>query len=179
MATIDCICPPKAGETRHPGGDTVTLRERLDFVAGRTARNIVRVMRGDNTETQYIVASITEWLMLTAIASWSVVDAKGKPVEPTQDNIREYLLPNDLAADAVANEVDAAFMEAVLAPLANEASKSLPDTPTEESTSQTNGSSPKPRKPSKPSSTTTTRTDGIISISSPPGGGSSSSLSSA
>ena len=51
MVKIECVCPPKAGgEKRHPDGDTVTLRERLDFRAAVTVRNAIVVLKQDDPD---------------------------------------------------------------------------------------------------------------------------------
>ena len=39
MVAIPCICLPDG--TRHPSGDTVELREKLDFTAALAARNTI------------------------------------------------------------------------------------------------------------------------------------------
>ena len=41
MVRIPCLCPPKGDDVRHPAGDTVTLRDKLDFVSALAARNII------------------------------------------------------------------------------------------------------------------------------------------
>lgn len=192
MANIECICPPKAdGTTRHPNGDTVTLREGLDFVGLTTARNVVLQMRTERgANSPEITAAVTEAYLLHGITSWTVVDADGDKVPPTKDAIRDYLLSRPMVAMAVGDEADGLYsstlMEA-LDPLVKPASGLSPDTQTEPSTSaptqmlasETSGSgrSEKPRKGSKRSSTSTTRTDGIVTISRPRDGDSNSSQS--
>lgn len=157
---IPCICPPKGDEVRHPAGDTVTLRDRLDFRAATTARNTVAMMKqeDDDVSTAEILAALTEVYLLQGIASWSVVDARGKAVEPNKHTIREYLLSNPDVAMLVGDEADGLYSEAVIAPLVARASTSSQPSPTPASTSRTNGSGPKHRTPSKRSSTITTLT---------------------
>lgn len=190
MATIDCICPPKAdGQTRHPDGDTVTLRERLDFRSALTVVDAIKLARGDEDMTAAdIYAAMTETYLLLGIESWTVTDAKGKPLPTTRANIRSVLLENISAAMVVAEEADETYAEMIV-PLAMRGSQSSPDTPTEDSTSaptptlsstrQKAGRSPSRPKPSKRSSITTSRTDGIVTITPSQDGDSSSSLSSA
>lgn len=158
---IPCICPPKADEVRHPAGDTITLRERLDFRAALAARNAIALAQGEGEDTAGILAALTETYLILGIESWSVVDAKGKAVPVNRQTITEYLLSNiDVAMD-VADAADDLYREAVVGPLLARASTSSPDTQTPDSTSATNGSGPKPPKPSKRSSTTTTQTADI------------------
>lgn len=179
MATVDCICPPnKAGETRHPDGDTIELRERLDFASGRTARNFIAMGKQEDKATAEIMTDLTQWYMLAGIRTWTVVDAYGKPVEPNRITIPEYLFSHPEAAEIVGDEADDLYSEAVIAPLVVRGSSSMPPMPMGGSTSATNGSSSKPPKPSKRSSTTTTPTDDIETTSLSLVGASSSSLNS-
>ena len=171
MAQIDCICPPKAdGEPRHPSGDTVTLRERLGFRGLSTARNVVlqeRSERGANAPG--IAAGVTEAYLVYGIASWTLVDDKGKAVEPTRDAILDLLDAHPDIAIAIGDEADALYSPALyesLEPLLAAESISSQPTPTDGPTSpQTSTSVPKRRKHSKRSSTSITRTDGIVTIS--------------
>jgi hypothetical protein len=180
MVNVECLCPPTpAGETRHPDGDTIELHERLDFRSALTARNTIVMLNQEAAETPEIMAALTETYLLLGIASWSVVDAKGKAVEPNKATIREYLLSRPDTAMAVGDAADALYSDAVLLPLVARVSNSSPGTPTNGSTSRTNGSAPKRPKRSKPSSTSTTPTGVIVTTSSPPDGVSSSSQSSA
>lgn len=182
MVTIPCPCPPTAdGEPRHADGDTVELRERLDFAAGRTARNIIAIGKAEGTGTAQIMTELTGWYIVSGIASWTVVDAKGKPVEPDAETIHRLILdnPDTSAAEAIGDACDDLYSERVISPLLVRGSTSSPDMPTNGSTSLTTGSTSKPRKPSKPSSTTTTPTADIVTISPSRDGVSSSSQKSA
>ncbi len=158
---IPCICPLKDGQTRHEAGDTVTLHERLDFRAATTARNTVAMMKqeDDDVSTAEILAGLTEVYLLLGIASWSVVDDRGKAVEPNKQTIRQYLLSNPDVAMLVGDAADELYSDSVIAPLVARASMSSQPTPMPASTSRTNGSGPKNRTRSKPSSTITTLTD--------------------
>ncbi len=156
---IECICPPKAGQPRHPDGDTVELRERLDFAAGRTARNIIKLGKAEELSTPEIMTQLTDWYLLAGIRTWSVVDEKGKPVDVNRAAIEHYLYANEGAREALSDEADQMYSEAVTAPLVQEAWRPSPTTPTSASTSATNGSTPKSLKPSKRSSTITSLTD--------------------
>src|SRR5688572_6057575 len=177
--TIPCLCPPDG--VRHPSGDTVQLREKLDFTAALAARNtIIHAKTNDpGMSIAEVQALLTELYLLSGIESWSVKDEKGKALEPNRTAIREHLLTNIGAAVLVADAADELYAEAVMLPLLEKASTSSPPTPEAPSTSPTTGSSPEPRKPSKRSSTSTTPTD-VIEVTSPSlVGGSRSSPSSA
>jgi hypothetical protein len=183
MATIGCICPaPRDGaSSRHPDGDTVTLRERLDFRQSLTARNAFLVLKAEDPDasTAEVLAVLTETYLLLGIESWTLEDARGKPVPVSKAAIREMLLSHPDAAMVVGDEADALYSEAIISPLVARALSSSPTTPTSASTSATSGPSPKRRRPSKRSSTSTTQTDGIVRISPSPDGDSSSWPSSA
>lgn len=160
MAEIECICPAKPdGSPRHPEGDTVTLRETLGFVQATTVRNRMALMTGeDHITASDILAGLTETYLFVGIESWTLVDAKGKPVPVTRGNIVDLLLSHPLVAMKVGDEADELYSGAVVLPLLGMASGSLPSTPVDGSTSAQTDSPKQPPKPSKPSSTTTTRT---------------------
>jgi hypothetical protein len=181
MATIACICPPRDGASRHPDGDTVTLRDKLDFRGSLTARNAFLVLKAEDPDatTAEVLAVLTETYLLLGIESWTLVDAKGKAVPVTKAAIRDLLLSHPDAAMTVGDEADALYSEAVISPLVARASTSSPTTPTAVSTSATSGPSPRRPRRSKPSSTASTRTAGIVQISPSPAGDSSSWPSSA
>ena len=169
MATIECLCPPtKAGDVRHPDGDTVTLREKLDFRSALTARNVFVLLKSEDPDvsTGEIMAALTETYLLTGIASWSLQDEKGKPLPVSRQAIRDILLTNQEAAMTVGDEADELYSEAVIVPLVARALKSSLDTPINGSTSPTNGSGLKRPRQSKPSSTITSLTDDTETISS-------------
>ena len=179
---IECICPPRAdGEPRHPAGDTVTLRERLDFRAALTARNTMILLKTEDPDagTAEILAALTETYLLVGVESWSLVDAKGKPVEVSKAAIRECLLSHPDVAMTVGNAADELYSASVILPLVALARTSSPPTPTTESTSPPRRSSAKRPRPSRPSSITPFRTDVTVTTSALPVGVSSSSQSSA
>ena len=174
MAVILCVCPDKAdGSTRHPDGDTVTLREKLDFRSALTARNTVILIKQDDDQASVadILAALTEVYLLVGIKSWTLVDAKGKAIEPNRNTIRAFMDDFPDEAMQVGDEADALYSEAVITPLVARASTFSPPTPITGSTSATNGASPVPRKPRKPSSITTTPMGGTEKMSASPGGG--------
>lgn len=171
---VDCLCPPNAaGEVRHPDGDTVTLRDKLDLRASLGIRNVAILAReGDpDAANGEILAVLTEGYILAGVVAWSIVDAHGKPTEPTRAAIRETILARPDVGIVVADAADTLYMDTVL-PLVVRASISSPATPTDGSTSPTNGSPPAPRKRSKRSSTTTSPTAAIETTSPSPAGAS-------
>lgn len=179
MANIDCVCPPKAdGEPRHPDGDTVTLRERLDFPAATAINYALRQAREEDPDVDgaTMLAVMSEKYLLFGIESWSIVDEKGKPLEVTKPNIRSVLLTRDLVALApIVNEADVIYQPQVLAPLVAAAQKSSSSTPTEPLTSPPTDSPVPLQKRSKRSSTSTIPTADTEMTSQSPDGGSSSS----
>jgi len=179
---ISCPCPTAGGDLRHPEGDTVVLRDRLDFRQATTIRKAIGLQSEDGAaDPAEILAVMTEWYCLLGIESWTLVDVRGKPVPVSRTSIREQLLDNVDAIDQVTDVADAAdglYMQAVLLPLLVRASKSSPTGQTEPSTSPPKASTAKSRKPSRPSSITSTPTDDIEATSSSLAGVSSISRSS-
>lgn len=174
MATIECACP---GDVRHPDGDVVTLRERLDFRSALTARNAIVVLKSEDPDASpgEILAALTETYLLVGIESWTLVDARGKPVPVSKAAIRALMDEHQESAMAIGDEADGLYNEAVIGPLVRRASTSSPPTPIGRSTSARSGGAP--RKRSKPSSTTASPTAVTERMSASPGGGSSSSRS--
>lgn len=181
MVTIDCICPPKAdGGARHPDGDTVTLRERLDFRAALTARNTIVLLKTEDPDASAaeVLAALTEMYLLLGVEAWSIVDAKNHPVAVSKAAVRELLLGNPDAAMTVGDAADALYSQAVILPLLARAQTSSPRTRTGGSTSATKRSSAKRPTPLRRSSTTTTPTVATEATSDSLDGDFSSSLSS-
>lgn len=178
---IPCICPARPdGEQRHPDGDTVALRDVLDFRTTTVLRQSVKWLKTEDPEATVpeVLAMLTEAYLVHCIESWTVVDAKGKAVGPSHQAIRDLLLPTDSAA-IVGDVADSLYSERVLLPLLAQGSTSSPPSSTSDSTSATTGSGQKPLKPSKPSSTTSSPTAGTAPIPRSPDGDFSSSPSSA
>jgi hypothetical protein len=178
MVAVACLCPPKAtGEVRHPAGDEITLRERLDFRAALTARNTMVLLKEEDPDVSSaeVLAALTETYLVLGIESWSLVDAKGKPVPLSKVAIRELLLTKPDVAMEVGDAADALYSAAVILPLLARAQNSSPPMPTNGSTSARTPSSPKPPKPSKRSSITTIPT-AVTGKTSPSPVGASSSL---
>ena len=181
---IDCICPPRDGEIRHPDGDNITLRDRLGFRAVEAIRTEVSIFGLTEPDAAFsdTLAIFSEGYVLHGIESWTLEEdgPKGKPepIAPSRANIRAYILDNVHVADVVSTAADAIYAEAVILPLLTRASSSSPGTPTPKSTSRKPRTSAKRQTPSKPSSTTTTPTADIVRITVSQGGDSNSSPSS-
>ncbi len=176
---ITCICPPKGDATRHPDGDTINLRDKLDFRAVATIRWAIAIAQETDPDASLAeqFGIITEHYVLEGVESWSLVDDKGKPVEVTKKEIRERLLPHPQAQ--LIGDAAEALYQAVMLPLLRGESMSSPPTPTTESTSPTTGSSEKAPRPLRRSSTSTSRTAATETTSTSLDGVSSSSQSSA
>lgn len=178
IVTIECICPPKGDDVRHPEGDSITLRERLDFRTTVTIQKSVMFLGTDPSNPE-IMATLTEAYLLYGIESWTLQDSRGKAIPPSRAAIEEHLLSNVEAALVVADAADDLYQETVLLPLLLRASKSSETSPTTGSTSRPTSSRPVPLTRSKRSSTTTSRTGAIATTSESPDGDSSSSPTSA
>ncbi len=175
--TITCPCPG----TPHPDGDTVTLRERLDFRGALAVRNnigIARAEAGEDLDTADVLAVLSEGYLLHGITAWTLVGDDGKPVGVSRAAIRERILERTDLAYLLADAADDLYAEQVVLPLVARASMSSPPTPTGPSTSPKRPSSSTRRTPSSPSSIASIPTAGTATTSSPPDGGSSSSPSS-
>lgn len=158
MAHIDCVCPPTAdGQTRHPAGDTVTLRETLSFRDAVAMRNEVGLLWANEPEPSVadILATLTEAYIVYGVIAWTLVDEENVAIPVTRAAIRSRFLTHFAAAMTVGEEADELYGAAVVLPLLLRASNSSPPTPTEGSTSAPTDSPPTPRKPSSRSSTTT------------------------
>lgn len=182
MVQVACLCPPRAdGTPRHPDGDEITLRERLDFRGAATVRNSIALLKSADPDASFaeVLAVLTEQYILAGVTLWTVLDADGKPLPVTKPNLRSLLLANDVAATLVGDVADGLYSEQILGPLVQAASRSLPPTPTDESTSPATDSPSESPTPSSPSSTTITPTADIARIGSPRAGDSNSLPSSA
>lgn len=175
---IRCICPPTEEGPRHEQ-DTVTLRDKLDFLAATAIRKATGFAESDDEtgRAAEIYARLTEGYVLFGIEGWTVVDERGKPVPLSHSAIRSYLLAAPDAASEVGDAADVLYAEAILLPLLRKASSSSLPTPTKRPTSARRGSSEKPT-PLRRSSTSTTRTDDTETTSSVLDGVSSSSQNS-
>jgi hypothetical protein len=177
---IDCICPPREGESRHPAGDVVSLRVTLDFRSVTAIRHGISLRENDGSDLYpaEVLAVLTEGYVLYGIESWTLTDEKGKPLELSRAAIREQILARVDVAATVGDAADDLYGKAVLLPLLVRASKSSPPTQTAPSTSVPRPSRARRPKPSRRSSTTTTPTDGTATTTGPLAGVSSFSRSS-
>lgn len=159
--SIPCPCPGSP----HPDGDTLTFRDKLDFERAMTVRNeIVRLVRARPGQSAAL-ASITKTFAIVGLESWTVVDDKGKPREPTPIAIADTLEGLDiLAASEIADQLDELYAERYVLPLVREAPTSSPPTSTDELTSAPTESeeSPVSVTPSSQSSTFITPTDATV-----------------
>lgn len=158
--TIRCLCPQKNGEVRHPEGDTVVLRDKLDFRGAHAVRWAVGLMKEQDPDASgpEMLAVLSEQYVLAGVIGWTIQaeDDKGKvvPLECSTANVRSVLLPEYDVAFTVADAADDLY-SAVMIPLLVRGSTSSPPTPTDESTSPSTDGSDKPRKLSKRSSIST------------------------
>lgn len=177
---IDCICP---GDGPDHNGDTVNLRDRLDFQQASACRNAVRLLYGDGSEGAptegEILAALTVAYLFVGVESWTLRDEAGKPIPVNRLNIVKYLMADDVAAETVGDEADTLYSAKVVLPLGAMASRSSRATPTPDSTSAPKDSPTELPKPSSPSLTITTPTAGTGKTTKSPGGASRSSRSSA
>lgn len=175
---VPCLCPDGGhGEE----GDTITLRETLDYAAVRAVRYAGAIAREEDPESSIasLMAVMNEGFILHGIESWTLRDAKRKPLELDRATIRQYVLGNLEAALVIGDYADALYQPLVLHPLAALAKRWSQPSPTNGSTSAptelpsmspdsteaSNGASSihsekRPRR-SKRSSTTSTPMDSI------------------
>ena len=197
---IDCPC---AG-TPHAEGDTVSLKDKLDSVAGLAIKYSVAQKTTEMREAGQIspegeitdeaiswllVAFINQRYLIYGVQSWTLVDADGKKLPPTPANLRSFMEDHPAEAMQVGDEADSLYAEAVMLPLLKvAASSSRPGqtngltSPMKPSSTESNGSSHSPkstRKPSSPSLTESSTTTAIAPTSTSSAGGDSSSASSA
>lgn len=158
--TIACICPGTPHEE-----DTVTLKDRLDFMSAAEARMSVLSLDADErANTNHVLAVLDRAYLIVGIEAWSLVDEKGKAVAVSLPAIEASLLSHPAEALQIADVAEDLYNPVVLVPLVKKASTSSQDGPTG-STSPTTGSTPKPPKPLKPSLTSITRTEDTEPIS--------------
>ena len=180
---IRCLCPDRAdGTPRHPDGDTVTLRDRLDFRQAMAVRGDLDALRlqtgGTASEGEY-AGLLAESYLFHGITSWTLVDDKGKALPPSRDNIRSVLMADYEEAEKVADGADSLYTEKVVLPLLVRGSSSSVEPPTETSTSPTTDGGSEPPTPSSPTSISTIPTAATGTTSRKRAGGSKPSQSSA
>ena len=173
---VKCVCPSNSndGTPRHPDGDTITLRERLDFDQAMSCKQATQLVEGDDAEATLALqlAALVRQYLFVGIERWTLMNGKAIPV--TASAIREYILSDFGVANVVSDEAEKLYNGQVLRPLLVPASKSSGHMPTAGSTSAMTSSTSKPRTRSSQSSTSTTRTAGTAKTRKPRGGGSNS-----
>jgi hypothetical protein len=176
MATIGCVCPPKADGTPRHVTDEVTFREKMPFVGGQAARFEMSVLLNDDADASPAerMAVMGPIFLFYGIESWTLRDKQNHEVPVSRQAIRALMEEHDVEASDLVQEATQLYMEAVINPLRDRESSSSPPTSTNGSTSATTGSSPTPPKRPKPSSISTIPTAGTEKMSASPGGGYSS-----
>lgn len=152
---VECPCPGTPHE--H---DTVGLRPKLSLRAGVMLQSFLRrnlaPQEGEPAPDQAeVIGLLTEGFVSHGVASWSFVDAKGKPVPVNEKTIAEILLSDFALATPVADQADELYGGPVIDPLLVQVSTSSPDSQTDPSTSANGANGSKPKKRSKRSSTST------------------------
>lgn len=173
---IPCICEGR----KHDKGDTVVLRDRLDFRTAIALRNTVAVLYAEEPDADIadVMAVLTDGYLTRGIESWTLRSKDGKPVPVSRATIRDVLMVHQEVAESVGDVADDLYSPVVMLPLLRKASESLPATPTDDSTSPPTGPSTTHQKPSKRSSTSTSLTVVTETTSASLDGGSSLSPSS-
>jgi hypothetical protein len=168
---IKCPCPGTPHE-----GDTVTLADKLSLRAGAAMQYLIATAGSTDRRSQADTAGIlSEAYLLYGITGWTLVDAKAKPIEVSQEAIAEHLLSDYSIAQPIAEVADDLYQDTVIAPLVRRASRQSPPTPTEGSTSVPPTTLRQRR--SKRSSITTSPTAATAQTSPSPNGDSSLSRS--
>jgi len=189
--TIPCPCPPKADGAKRHEEDTVVLRAVMDFptavllqksIQAKITREIVDAREAGKDRARLsepdVLALMSTFYVRNCIEAWTLVDAKGKPLEVSPDNIEAHLESHMDAALAVADAAEDAYAEVML-PLVLRVVGRFASTPTAQPTSPATNGSPKRPKPSKPSSISTIQTVVTGPITKSPDGASNSLPSSA
>jgi len=178
---IACVCPPKGDDLRHPDGDTVTLRDVLDFHRATTITKAISLVDNDDESSRAaeILATLSEFYVLMGVERWTLRDVSNKPIPVGNSEVRTYLLNRPEVAAIVVEAADDLYNKAILLPLLARASTSSPPSQTTEPTSaKPDGEPPKRPRPSKRSSISTIPTVATATTSSSLDGVSSSSLNS-
>jgi hypothetical protein len=149
---IACPCPGSP----HPGGDTVSLLERLPTRSALAVRNRVALSglgEGDGAE---LLGILTEGYVMFGVAAWTLVDAMGKPLPCTREEVRRLCDETDLGME-LADPADELYARQVTLPLLRRGAASSQAGSTDGSTFPSSRETPLPRR-SRRSSTTTSPT---------------------
>lgn len=170
---IGCPCPKRDGAARHPDGDTLTFRERLDFRSAFAVRNEFGMLRASGEATiGEAMAALTEGFLIYGIEAWTLTDEKDRPIPVNRPAIRRYILSDLSIAEPAADAADELYGPVIL-PLVVKVSSSSPTSSIESETSAKPDSKETTPSPSSPSSTTTSPTDATETTSPVPAGVSS------
>lgn len=156
-----CRCPSRPHAT-----DTVTLRTTVSVPMGMAAMQAMRGKAFEGGTPADSMGALASVYLHHAIAAWSFVDEKGKPVPITPANA-DRLLPFEDGGFEVADRADDILQEQITRPLVKRMALLSPDMPTPDSTSAspTNTASstgaasslpesqPEPSRPSSPTAT--------------------------
>jgi hypothetical protein len=140
------------------------------LAAGVALQRLIIEANSERPDAATISGVLAEAYLLHGIEAWTLVDDKGIAVAVSEETIRSRLLSDFSLSAPVADAADGLYMGPVILPLVEKASKSLPTTRTNGSTS---AASSTPLKRSKRSSTTTTPMGSTEATSSAPAGVSS------
>ncbi len=146
IVQIPCSCP----HTPHEY-DTVTLASVVPLDLGMAASYIM----ASATDEAVTLGRLAVLYLRLGVKGWSLVDDTGNPELVTPDNIARRL-PYSQGGYEVAERANELYNETVMRPLLSAREKSLPPSPTDDSTPLMNGTGPKHPKPSSPSSPTGT-----------------------
>lgn len=154
---VACPCPG----TPHDG-DTVYLRPEPGLTGGiLIQRKFVNLSVG-GADRDEVFASLIETYVRYGVDSATFVDDEGKQLD--RDQVIDIILSRFSLGSEVANKADDLYSTELLDPLVERASKSLPISRTNGSTSPSQRSSTKRRKLSKSSSTPIFQTDAIEAV---------------
>ena len=178
--TISCVCPPKGDDIRHPDGDTVTMRDVLDYDRAMVITKAITLIDEDDDEVRgaMVLAKMSKFYVLMGVESWTLRDVSNKPIPVSSETLRQYLLSNPEVSAVMTEAGDDLYQKAILLPLLRKASTSSAPSQTTGSTSpKRSGSRRQNPTPLRRSSTSTTPTGDTAATSSSLDGDSSFSQS--
>lgn len=148
---VACPCPGAPHD-----GDTVYLRPEPGLIGGvLIQRKFVELSVG-GLEKDEVFASLIETFVRHGVDSATFTDESGEPLD--RDQAIAVILSKFSLGSVVADKADDLYSNELLRPLVERASKSLPTSRTNGSTSRSRRSSTKRPKPLKSSSTPTSPT---------------------
>lgn len=135
----DCFCPGYP----HENGDAIYIRGELSPEGGLAASQLVRQARLGGWDAQRIEAALAWSYARSEIVAWTFLDADGRPVPCTPENINNLRFA---AVWDVGQKASNLYTEELLRPLVVRASTRSASGPTADSTSPTPPSSHRRRK---------------------------------